>query len=73
MDFEIILQILVLEKSFIDLLRFKIGPPIFPWWVPVRNFAPKTHFGVIGTYRKPVTSSTTFKKSGVLDFPELKS
>ena len=52
----------------IDLLCFKISPPIFLWQVPVQNFAPKTHLGFIGAYRKPVTSSTTFKKSGFSDF-----
>ena len=33
----------------------------------------QTQFGVKGTYRKLVTSSTTFKKSGFLDFQDLES
>ena len=57
----------------IDITRFKIGPPIFLWWVPVQNFAPKTHFDVIGTYRMLATSSTTFKKSGFSDYPDPES
>ena len=39
----------------------------------VQIFAPKIHFDVIGMYRKLVTSSTTFKKSGFLDFQDLES
>ena len=46
-------------QSSIDIARFKI---------PVRNFAPKTHLAVIGTYRKPRTSSTTFENPDFRNF-----
>ena len=54
--------------QIIDITRFRIGPPIFLWQVPVRIFAPKTHLDVIGTYRKPRTSSTTFENPDFRNF-----
>ena len=53
--------------SWQQAITLEFRPAEFLWFHPV---PPKTQFGVKGPYRKLVTSSTTFEKSGFPVFPD---
>ena len=48
-------------------ITLEFRPAEFLWFHPV---PPKTQFGIKGTYRRLITSSTTFEKSGFPVFPD---